>query len=185
MVSLIVTMILSMAPLTNNRHAGFTLLELMLVIVLIGIISSAVLMTIAPNRKPLEQPATALLFTLKQALDKAEQQGTIYGLAIAENGWWLLRYDANGQLNSGTWQKLTKKPFVLPEGVTASLTIEQQTISLAPQINADIEPQLGFYAGGETSIFTLTLHYSNCQQAFNALGFFEFKAEEVSCAERH
>jgi len=84
-VSLTLTMILAMAPRTEPRtrhqpqqrrechNRGFTLLEMMLVIVLVGITSSLVVTRMSPERDPLARAGSILLGTLENALEQASK----------------------------------------------------------------------------------------------------------------
>ncbi|WP_431223434.1 type II secretion system minor pseudopilin GspH [Serratia sp. L9] len=166
-----------MAPYTDRRQRGFTLLEMMLVIVLIGLTGSLVIGRLSADRDPFARPATALMATLQNALEQATQQQTLYGLALAHNGWQLMAYRRE------QWHQVQHAPFTLSEQMDISLRIEQQFIPLPARLAAQAEPQLWIYPGGETTVFTLSLQQGNCAQRTSASGFMAFQREEVSCDE--
>lgn len=166
-----------MAPRTDRRHRGFTLLEMMLVIVLIGITGSLVIGRLSADGDPFARPATALMATLQHALEQATQQQTLYGLTLAHNGWQLMAY------RHGQWHQVQQSPFSLSEQMDISLRIEQQFIPLPQRLTPQAEPQLWIYPGGETTVFTLSLQQGNCAQPTSASGFMAFQRAEVSCDE--
>lgn len=167
-----------MAPSTDRRHGGFTLLEMMLVIVVIGISGTLVVGRLSADSDPFARPATALTATLQHALEQATQQETLYGLALAHNGWQLMTYRRE------RWHQVQQSPFTLPEQMAIELQIEQQPIPLPARLTPQAEPQLWIYPGGETSVFTLSLLQGSCSQRTTASGFMAFQRQEVSCDEQ-
>lgn len=166
-----------MAPRTDRRQRGFTLLEMMLVVVLIGITGTLVLGRLSADRGLFTRPAATLMATLYHAREQATQQEALYGLALAHNGWQLMIY------RSDRWHQVQQPAFSLPEPLDIALQIEQQPIALPARLTSSAEPQLWIYPGGETSVFTLSLLQGNCSQRFTANGFMTFKREEVRCDE--
>lgn len=97
---------------------GFTLLELMLVVFLIGLTAGGVLMTLPPSEsaQPAKDAAEQLLGQIEQIQDDALMSGQLYGLYLAPDGYQFLRRHAD------RWQPLSEPPALagrqsLPEGV--------------------------------------------------------------------
>lgn len=170
-------MISPMAPQTDRRHTGFTLLEMMLVIMLIGITGTFAVSRLSADRDPFARPAATLMATLQNALERSTQQEALFGLALAQNGWQLMVY------RGGRWHPVRQSPFILPEHMDIALQIEQQAFSLPARLPPQSEPQLWIFPGGETSVFTLSLLHGSCRQIFSANGFMTFQRAEVQCNE--
>ncbi|MGL4269264.1 MAG: type II secretion system minor pseudopilin GspH, partial [Plesiomonas sp.] len=97
---------------------GFTLLELMLVVFLIGLTAGGVLMTLPPTdaEQPARDAAEQLLAQIRQVQDEALLSGQMYGLYLAPTGYQFLRLD------TGRWQPLAAPATLagmrdLPAGV--------------------------------------------------------------------
>lgn len=166
---------------TDRYRRGFTLLEMMLVIVLIGITGTLVMGRWSPERDPFAQPATTLMVTLQNALEQATQQETLYGLALAHEGWQLMSYSREAPSQQPHWHISQQSPSLLPEAMLVSLQIEQHAVPLAQQLTPNAEPQIWLFPGGETTVFTLSLLKDDCRQRITANGFMSFKREEVLC----
>lgn len=78
---------------------GFTLLEVMVVLFIIGIMASAVSLTLAPNTQRLaDDESVRFARVLEQAVD-ADEMGDTLGLVWRADGYGFRRQDA-----SGRWQ---------------------------------------------------------------------------------
>lgn len=166
-----------MAPRTDRRHGGFTLLEMMLVVVLIGITGTLALGRLSADRGLFTHPAATLMVTLHHAREQATQQEALYGLALAHNGWQLMIYRGD------RWHQAQQPPYFLPESMDMALQIEQQPIDLPARLTSSAEPQVWIFPGGETSVFSLSLLQGRCSQRFTANGFMTFQRDEVQCDE--
>lgn len=168
----------------TTRHRGFTLLEIMLVIVLIGLTSSLVINQFSTGRNPLANVSNQLEVTLKNTLERANQKQTLYGLAFAQNGWQLMVYSDNERSEKSSWHPTKVSPFTLPEMIAVALEVERKKITLAARLTPDMEPQIWIFPGGETTLFTVSLSYDLCVQRIIASGFMSFQQQEVSCDEK-
>lgn len=174
-----------MVPLTDTaRHRGFTLLEIMLVIVLIGLTSSLVINQFSTDRDPLVYAATQLEVTLQNTLERANQKQTLYGLVLAQNGWQLMVYRDDGLSEKPSWHLTNTPPFTLPEMISVTLEVERKEITLAARLASYMEPQIWIFPGGETTLFTVSLSHDLCVQRIIASGFMSFQQQEVSCDEK-
>lgn len=97
---------------------GFTLLELMLVVFLLGLTAGGVLMTLPPSvsAQPEKEAAEQLLRQIQQVQDDALMSGQLYGLYLTPDGYQFLRRQAD------RWQSLREPAALagrqaLPAGV--------------------------------------------------------------------
>lgn len=165
--------ILASRPASPAR-GGFTLLELLIVLVVIGIISSfAVLSTgLADRDKPLGKETQRLLALLRMASEEAVQHGDELGMRIDGSGYRFLRYDRDA------WKPLDDDLFrdrELPPELSVKLELEGRPIVLDTPDTGDrsdngdsadsakkedkkpLAPQIVFLSSGEVSPFVLTL----------------------------
>ena len=157
-------------PQSATAYAGFTLLELLVVVVIIGIVSSfAVLSTGLTGRdKPLGKEAQRLLALMQMAGEEAVLKSEELGLIVSNDGYHFLSYQENA------WQPLEDDLFRergLPDDLTLDLVLEGRPIVLDDpsltdsKTDSDMDddkdkpkpPQILFLSSGEVSPFALTL----------------------------
>ncbi|WCM51790.1 type II secretion system minor pseudopilin GspH [Pseudomonas sp. WJP1] len=130
-----------------RRCRGFTLLEMMIVIVLIGVLVGTV--SLATGVNPVQQArqeAGALAGVVRQLREQAVLEGREYGLRLSVEGYRAMRLDGR------SWEPLAA--FYRWPG-NLRLSLEQEGYSL--RLGADAgPPQIVLYSSDETSSFTLT-----------------------------
>jgi general secretion pathway protein H len=155
------------APLRAGRRAsGFTLLEILVVIVIIGIITTmAVVSTnVLGGDHEMDQEAARLSAVLLQAREDAMLQGQDVGFRIDPRGYDFLRYDSRND----SWTLVTDDPLLrersLPDGMLAGLVLESRNVQLkarAPESNSTttstLTPQFVVQASGDLVPFEIVL----------------------------
>lgn len=118
---------------TTSR--GFTLIEVLVVVVIIGIVSSVVLisMDVIGDDRDLQREARRLASLVELAADEAELQGRDFGVEFIRQGYRFVEYDPFFD----TWTEIIGddilRPRQLPEDFEFSLTIEDKRVELAEQ----------------------------------------------------
>jgi general secretion pathway protein H len=173
-------------PQTTTSASGFTLLELLVVLVIIGIVSSfAVLSTgLTGRNKPLDKESQRLLALMQMASEESVQKTVELGLTVSNDGYHFQRYD----YDQNTWQPLEDDLFrerSLPDDLTLDLVLEGRPIVLddPSMTDSDTEsdkdkkkkptpPQILFLSSGEVSPFTLTLreHPGTAESVIKSVG---------------
>ncbi|MDX7797088.1 GspH family T2SS minor pseudopilin variant ExeH [Aeromonas caviae] len=152
---------------SSARHqAGFTLLEVLLVAMLMGLVATAVTLSMGGARgdRELDKQARRFMATLQQAQEYSVMDGRLLGLRVEENGWQFMSRAAKDR----KWQALSGDkllgPVTLPEGMTLAVELEGfnwRTASDERQEQGRDErertPQILVFPGGELSPFVLTL----------------------------
>ncbi|MFM5439808.1 GspH family T2SS minor pseudopilin variant ExeH [Aeromonas enteropelogenes] len=148
-----------------RRQSGFTLLEVLLVAMLMGLVATAVTLSMGGARgdRELDQQARRLMATLQLAQEYAVMEGRLVGLRIEENGWQYMQRAARDR----KWQPIAddRQPsqIELPENMT--LGLELGGFGWQPDPDEEHEqkrdekertPQLLIFPGGELTSFTLT-----------------------------
>ena len=100
----------------NKQHSGFTLLEIMVVVLIIGVILAMISLTVSPNpRTKLRDEATRLATVMQTAQEEAILQGKLFAMNIGENGYAFYEYGLGG-MEEITGDEILK-PHKLPENI--------------------------------------------------------------------
>jgi type II secretion system protein H len=129
----------------SSNNKGFTLLEVMLVVLIIGIITSLAVYSLSPigPSRQAKREAQGLM----NALDYAQQQAILshqpYGLVISNHGYQFYVYQGQGQ-----WQP-TKD-----QGFQQQTTLSQIKL-IMPNSNLDGRPSIVLLPSKEPQIYTI------------------------------
>ena len=161
--------------LKNNRtNAGFTLVEILVVLVIIGTILSIGLMSfnLADNDRNLKTESRRFMALSEVALDEATMQGREFGIELMSKGYRFVEFDAF----AGRWAELpgddTLRLRGLPEELAFDLYLEDKRIPLdddpAPfedpdensgvSANNSYAPHLLIFSSGDTTPFELHIY---------------------------
>ena len=158
----------------KHRQQGFTLIEVMLVIVLIGVMVSAVQFTFSGNKAEqlLEQNSARFAGVFDVAAEYGLLNNIELGLFVEKNTYQFLGYDGV------SWSPIASNPmfevFTLPEGIEITLQLDDLPIEepllfdSSLLINEDQDdnfteeekkktiPQVYMLSGGDITPFSLT-----------------------------
>ena len=151
-----------------NRQQGFTLIEVLLVVLLIGIVSGIVLLAASPNdssrlvASESERLAEVLNLVAEEAVNNNEQMGML----LDDNGYRFVSFDDKTQ----QWLPASNSlfaPYELPPVMSIHLLKDDasKTLVLTDKNNQDkgmvdkqvLTPQVLFLSSGETSAVVLEL----------------------------
>ncbi|MBA6342424.1 type II secretion system minor pseudopilin GspH [Colwellia sp. MB02u-10] len=161
-------------PKDKHRQQGFTLIEVMLVIVLIGVMASAVQFTFSGNKAEqlLEQNSARFAGVFDVAAEYGLLNNIELGLFVEKNTYQFLGYDGV------SWSPIASNPmfevFTLPEGIEITLQLddlpieepllfdssllinEDQDDNFTEEEKKKIIPQVYMLSGGDITPFSLT-----------------------------
>jgi len=158
-------------PAAASRIAGFTLLEVLVVVVIIGIITSmaVVSVNVLGGDHEMDQEARRLVAVLTQAREDALLEGRDVGVRVDAHGYDFMHYDGRNE----RWEMVSDDPLLrertLPDGVEASLWLEGRNVRLlpraapaeraaaAPEGPGTLQPQVVIMASGDLVPFELRL----------------------------
>ncbi|MGL5007308.1 MAG: type II secretion system minor pseudopilin GspH [Plesiomonas sp.] len=170
---------------------GFTLLEMMLVIFLIGLAGSGVMMMLPDNKQDQAKEEAQRFLALAQLMqEEAILGGRLYGIRIDKTRYQLM------QREQGEWQPLRDQKFTtavtLPQGLTLDLMLgqyrwqnaqesdlelsrmrlnlhdENTTLNDEQNKNKQPPPQIWLDAGGDSLPFTLSFKTTERMANHNA-----------------
>ena len=107
-----------------KRQQGFTLLEVMLVVLLMGLMAAAVTLSMGggSQQQALSREAQRFIATTEALQDEAVLSGTFFGIVVEKNKYHYVMFHEN------KWQPVEKDNLLvereLPEGVTTNLEVE-------------------------------------------------------------
>jgi general secretion pathway protein H len=149
-----------MAAVSRSARAqrGFTLLELLVVMVLIAVIAGAVLLSVSGGAAlRLREEAERLQQALQMAADEAVLEGSERAVYLTQGGYGFLRYDGP----SHQWQPIVearKDKYTLPDGLHLELVSDGMEVKLASDAaHAPAQTDLIFLSSGEMTPFRLSL----------------------------
>ena len=170
-------------PRCLRPASGFTLLEVLVVLVIIGIITAmAVVSTgVLGGDHQMDEEAQRLQAVLAQAREESMLDGRDVGLRVDRQGYDFLRY--NGRV--AAWEPVVDDTLLrereLPEGLNASLRLEAREIELeprtAPTEDEPAQPQVLVLASGDVVPFEILLHRDGTQETRRIAGTIEGQFE--------
>lgn len=154
------------------RQSGFTLLELMVVVVLIGIILTFVVGSVGDGGKHdrIQRETKRLNALIEMVGEEAILQSAIIGLHVEEQTYQFLRYQED------EWQVVENdsllKKRALDSSMVLQLLVEGFAIELGGETEAEgeeksaIKPQVVFLPSGERTSFELALTYEDDRSGY-------------------
>ena len=167
--------------LVSKRAAGFTLVEVLAVLVVIGIAAAVVSVSVGDGSRSMvvKGAARELYHSMNLAMEEAVFRNRQIGLrfdSVLEEGTQYYRYEwLQYDASAKAWLPLESKEFagkLLPEAVLLKVVIEEQQITIGSNQGGAEElfvveqkgdgkqpryPDLYFLSGGETQNFSLTI----------------------------
>lgn len=154
----------------NRKVGGFSLLELLIALFIVGLIVSVAGLSVSSGSRPYEVEAALNEFMdiAAYALDEAQLRGVDMGLHLEQESdeqginWryqWLERYE----LNRWRLARFDADAFgakLLPVNLDVVLEVEQGAVELEEELDEDedepLRPQAMFYSSGETTPAIMT-----------------------------
>jgi general secretion pathway protein H len=139
---------------------GFTLIEILVVVVIIGIITAVTVLSVnlTGRDRDLEKESDRLLALINYAREQAELQTREYGVMFQDDGYEFLTYDTR----RASWRSVFEDDALsarrLPDGLGFKLSVEARPVVLTrPKDSKDKTPQVMIFSNGDLTTFAATL----------------------------
>ena len=150
----------STAAATRGASRGFTLIEILVVLVIIGVITAGILLSvnITGRDRELEKESDRLLALFNYAREQAELQTREFGVMFQDDGYEFLTYDPR----RAGWRSVFEDDALaarhLPDGLGVRLSVEARPVVLTrPKDAKDKTPQVMIFSNGDLTTFAATL----------------------------
>ena len=156
---------MTVTPVT--RQGGFTLLELMVVLVIMGVLMTFVGLNVGGDRQAeqLEREARRLAALLQLASEEAVIRSEELAIRFTEDSYEFLILENGQWLQIGDESERPFHPHEFPDGIELDLELEEE---LPPSLDSEenTAPQVFLLSSGEITPFTLTLFVPDTEKQY-------------------
>jgi len=141
-------------------QGGFTLVEILVVVVIIAILSAGLLLSVSltGRDRDLEKESDRFLALLNYAREQAELQTREYGVILQDDNYEFVSYDMHRAVWRSIFEDDALRARKLPYGLDFKLKIDTRQVVLKKPADAkDKTPQLMIFSSGDVTQFEVTI----------------------------
>jgi general secretion pathway protein H len=145
----------------GRRAGGFTLVEILVVVVIIGVLSAGFVLSLSlagGRDNELQKESTRLFDLMNYAREQSELQTREYGIIFQDDSYEFVSYDMHRQQWRSVFEDDILRLRHLPYGLDIKLKVETRPVVLKKPENAkDKTPQVMIFSSGDLTQFEVTL----------------------------
>ncbi len=144
----------------RTKSSGFTLIEMLVVVLIIGMMAAVVVLSVGVTGRDqeLEKESDRVFSLLGYVREQAELQTREFGLLCGEHGYEFLTYDPRRAMWVSADADDAMRTRKLPQGLDLKLVIEGRDVVLRRPADAkDKTPHVMIFSNGDLTSFQLTL----------------------------
>jgi general secretion pathway protein H len=150
----------------GSRLRGFTLIEMLVVVVIIGILATSLVLSLGDTGRDraMEQERDRLSALIAYAREQGDLQTLEFGLRLTPNGYRFVVFDTRNNVWVPDDLDDSLRARTLPDGLSFSLVLEGRPVVLDPadtrQLgagSADVSPQILLFSNGDLNSFELSI----------------------------
>lgn len=140
---------------SRTRHSGFTLIEILVVLVVVGLLAAIAVLSMGGSSRDreMENEVRELYLLMQTVAEQSILNNTELGLVLEDVGYHFVAWEDL----SGQWKQPSEPMFRMrsfPEWITVTEYIESDTPRLASE-DDELRPDVVFFSSGETTPFEL------------------------------
>jgi len=139
----------------NRRDRGFTLIEMLVVVVIIGILASTIVLGFvgSDREQNLRTEAERLAMLIEMARSEAVQRNEEWGVAVGPNGYQFLVFDPPNH----RWVEKKDGPFHARKTENMTLSVQVDQLTMPGDKATENAPNIIMFSSGEQTPFEIEI----------------------------
>ncbi|NWO05934.1 MAG: type II secretion system minor pseudopilin GspH [Alteromonadaceae bacterium] len=140
----------------RHRQTGFTLIEILVVLIIVGLLAALAVANLAggSQQRELREQVRELYLLMQTASEQAVLNNREYGLVLDDSGYRFVAFEDENREWAAYSERLFR-PRTFPDWVVLTSFIENDLPKLASDESDTLRPDVVFFSSGETTPFEL------------------------------